>query len=128
MVAHPKLKTIEKGLRPFAKDEIAPALREPAQKIKGWVEKSLDDSQPLNKRDVYLIARVKLAAERLIAPTQAEKDRILIELNRLKDEGYRLNFDNDDICGANAAAILIRKEGRLAEFIRQAGEKLKNAK
>lgn len=127
MAVHPRLKTTKKGLRPFAQDEIAPALHEPAQRIKGWVE-SLNDSQPLNKRDVYLIARVKLAAERLIAPTQAEKDRILIELNRLEDEGYLLNFDKNDIWGANAVAILIRKEGRLAEFIRQAGERLKNAK
>lgn len=128
MTAYPKLKTIKKGLRPVAQDEIAPALREPAQKIKKWVEKALQDNHPLTQKDLYLITRVKVAAERLLAPTEVEKNEILLRLNRLEDEGFRLKFDKEDIWGANAAAILFRKEGKLTEFIRQARDKLNQAK
>jgi len=128
MTAYPKSKTIKKGLRPVTQDEIAPALRVPAQKIKEWVERALSDNQPLTKRDLYLITRVKVAAERLAAPTEAEKNEFLLRLNRLEDEGHILKFDKEDIWGANAAAILIRKEGRLTEFIRQARDKLEQIK
>ncbi|MDD2696632.1 MAG: hypothetical protein PHE52_00540 [Candidatus Pacebacteria bacterium] len=128
MTAYPKSKTIKKGLRPITQDEIAPALREPAQKIKKWVERVLGDNQPLTGKDLYLITRVKVAAERLLAPTEAEKNEILLKLNRLEDEGYHLKFDKEDIWGANAAAILIRKEGRLTEFINQTRDKLKEIK
>lgn len=130
MVAHPKVKkTIKKGLRSSSEDGIIPALRESAQKMKGWVERLLaDNSQFLTEEDTYVLFRVKKAAERLVSTTESDKQELLTELNRLEEQGYRLKFSSDDIWGMNAAAILIRKEGKLTGFVDRAEKKLKGAK
>lgn len=124
-------KTTKRGLRPF-NDGIIPSLERPAQEIKKWVEEVLSDNQPKERdidiRDIYILKRVKKAAERLATQNEIQKESLLLELKRLEKEGQRLKFSQEENWGANAAALLIKKEGWLEKFIQQAENKLEETK
>lgn len=129
-------KTIKRGLRPFD-DGIAPSLERPAQEIKGLVEKFLSNNQPKinqnkkRERAIYILKRVKKAAERLAISDEIQKEKILSELKGFERKGRKLGFSPEQMWAANAVALLIKKEGWLEKFIQQAEEaedKLRKAK
>jgi hypothetical protein len=127
MTTYPKVRrTVRIGLR-SVQEEIAPSLRVPAQKMKERVEILLANNCSMNEEDSYLLSRAKIAAKRLLTQNDSEKQELLLQLDRLEEKGHKLGFSQEDIGGMNALSFLIKKEGKLKEFIQQAETRLKGS-
>ena len=131
MVEHPPLKrTMRHGLRLTSDHKIAESLRTPAKKTLEWVKNVLTDNQnqPLDKRDLFRLNQVLVAAERLLTKIQSEKDELRVRLEEAEDSGIKVGFHVDEIRGMNATAFLIDNEGWLKSFIERARKKFEERK
>jgi hypothetical protein len=115
------------GLRLDPRHRIADSLQGPAQKAMEWATKALENSQPLDERQRFVLIHMLKAAERLQAPPEL-KGKLGKELEDRVDEGERLHFSRDDISGMNASVFLIDNEKQLLSFIKQVRERLEGKK
>jgi len=112
---------------PTPKFEVAPHLKEPAQKMKKLIEEILAGEQPLDAKNIYVVVQARIAAKMALLKSDEEKKLVSQEAEQFEKAGVALEFSEEETWGINAAALLIRSEGQIEEFIKKADEIIQKA-
>ena len=96
--------------------------------MKERIETIVANNRVLEKEDLWLIEHILRFIEfRLAIAEKNEKkqEAIFNEINRGKEEGYRLGFAEEEIRGANRVVLEEEKEANFGTFIKKLKERSK---